>query len=719
MILITFTQKIDCQLERIKECENYGMYNCGVYVLADDYSSAVSASVSFRSIMRGEESSAEASYINVWRFKSKDDNEVDDNEVIKHMLSYLSTFNHPLFELKKDSDKKENEMLLPVSPSTMISGKELSIQLGMPRKSISGIPVIKTARFGRKVLYVDESLKSDKEIELGTIYHMNNSEETKVALNAESLTSHVFVTGSTGSGKSTTVYTLIENTINAMDNNCKYMIIEPAKGEYKTVFGGKQGVTVYGTNLNEIAQLLRINPFSFPYEKIHVLEHIDKLIGIFNACWPMYAAMPAILKDSIERAYVDAGWDLTKSICRYKDKVGIVVFPSFSDLLYQIDLVLKESQYSADTKGDYVGALVTRLKTLTNGINGLIFSANEVKDADLFDENVIIDLSRISSDETKSLIMGMLLIKQQEYRVANKKGTNEQLKHITVLEEAHNILKRTSTEQSAEVANLVGKSVEMISAAIAEMRTYGECFVIVDQSPSAVDASAIRNTNTKIIMRLPDINDRERVGKSAGLNDEQIVELSKLKTGVAAIYQNNWVEPVLCEIKNDIIEEAYELPKGYLPDWSSDEEITKEIIDVLIAPFFNDIEHGCKCSTKALVKKVLNSGIDAKTKTDFYEFHRSDSEQTKKELAENIIHRVMYTDDIWRRSIAYRKNVKEWYRQMTMNLSPDITDMEQESVKKILEILLYKQGQLFKEQNMPEKEQIANDLLSNILEGRN
>ena len=538
-----------------------------------------------------------------------------------------------------------------------------------------------------------------------------------MALNAESLTSHVFVTGSTGSGKSTTVYTLIENTINAMDNNCKYMIIEPAKGEYKTVFGGKQGVTVYGTNLNEIAQLLRINPFSFPYEKIHVLEHIDKLIGIFNACWPMYAAMPAILKDSIERAYVDAGWDLTKSICRYKDKVGIVVFPSFSDLLYQIDLVLKESQYSADTKGDYVGALVTRLKTLTNGINGLIFSANEVKDADLFDENVIIDLSRISSDETKSLIMGMLLIKQQEYRVANKKGTNEQLKHITVLEEAHNILKRTSTEQSAEVANLVGKSVEMISAAIAEMRTYGECFVIVDQSPSAVDASAIRNTNTKIIMRLPDINDRERVGKSAGLNDEQIVELSKLKTGVAAIYQNNWVEPVLCEIKNDIIEEAYELPKGYLPDWSSDEEITKEIIDVLIAPFFNDIEHGCKCSTKALVKKVLNSGIDAKTKTDFYEFHRSDSEQTKKELAENIIHRVMYTDDIWRRSIAYRKNVKEWYRQMTMNLSPDITDMEQESVKKILEILLYKQGQLFKEQNMPEKEQIANDLLSNILEG--
>lgn len=698
-------EKIDRQLERIKECEDYGMYDCGVYVISDDYSSVVSASASFKSIMRGKESSAEASYINLWQYNN-------DKEVVENILSYLSTFNHPVFRLRKDSE--ETEMLLPVSPSTIISGKELSIQMGMPRKSISGIPVLKTARFGRKVLYVDEALKPNKEVLLGTIYHMNNPENTEVALNAESLKSHIFITGSTGSGKSTTVYKLLNETIQVVDE-CKFMIIEPAKGEYKTVFGGKPGVTVYGTNLNEVENLLRLNPFSFPYKKIHVLEHIDKLIGIFNACWPMYAAMPAILKDSIERAYVDAGWDLTRSVCDYKDEMGIVVFPSFSDVLYQIDFVLKESQYSDDTKGDYVGALVTRLKTLTNGINGLIFSANEIDDNNLFDENVIIDLSRISLDETKSLIMGMLLIKQQEYRIANRTGTNEKLKHITVLEEAHNILKRTSTEQSTEGANLVGKSVEMISSAIAEMRTYGESFVIVDQSPSAVDASAIRNTNTKIIMRLPDLNDREQVGKSAGLNDEQIAELAKLKTGVAAIYQNNWVEPVLCEINNDIEEEPYDLPEGYLPDWSGDEETVKEIIDVLIAPFFNDIEHGCKLSTKALVKKVLNSGIDAKTKTDFFEFHNTKSEQTKTELAENIIHRLLCTDDIWRKSLSYRKNIKEWYRQMTTNIKPDITEMEQEAVNKILEILLYKQGQLFKEQKMPEKEQQASDLLNGLM----
>ena len=73
------------------------------------------------------------------------------------------------------------------------------------------------------------------------------------------------------------------------------------------------------------------------------------------------------------------------------------------------------------------------------------------------------------------------------------------------------------------------------------MRTYGEGFIIADQAPGLLDMAVIRNTNTKIIMRLPDESDRQLVGKAAGLNDDQIVELAKLDTGVAAVYQNHWL----------------------------------------------------------------------------------------------------------------------------------------------------------------------------------
>lgn len=99
---------------------------------------------------------------------------------------------------------------------------------------------------------------------------------------------------------------------------------------------------------------------------------------------------------------------------------------------------------------------------------------------------------------------------------------NQQLKHVTVLEEAHNLLRRTSSEQTSEGSNLLGKSVEMLANSIAEMRTYGEGFIIADQSPGLLDMSVIRNTNTKIIMRLPVIPMRELVGKAAGLNEDQL-----------------------------------------------------------------------------------------------------------------------------------------------------------------------------------------------------
>ena len=257
----------------------------------------------------------------------------------------------------------------------------------------------------------------------------------------------------------------------------------------------------------------------------------------------MYAAMPAVLKKAVEQSYQDCGWNLLESTNPYGR-----LYPNFNDIADNIKKIIDSSEYDDENKGAYKGALLTRIESLTNGINGLIFSNEELTNEHLFDTNVIVDLSRVGSTETKSLLMGILVLKLQEYRMTSG-DMNAELKHITVLEEAHNLLKRTSTEQMAESANLLGKSVEMLANAIAEMRTYGEGFIIADQAPGLMDLSVIRNTNTKIIMRLPDFSDRELVGKSANLNDDQIIELAKLPKGVAAVYQNEWIQPVLCKVE--------------------------------------------------------------------------------------------------------------------------------------------------------------------------
>ena len=523
--------RIDEQIKRTKESEDYGCYSCAAYFLSSRPSKALLAANTYRSLMIGEGSSVESGAANLWQ----------DRASVTAMREYLKRFTHPVFARQLWENEADS---LFYTAGTLVSGRELPMHLGLPTRSVHGLPIIEHAEFGRNV--PDEAMPDEDKMNLGKIYHMGKEEAAGLLLNRQAMASHTFITGSTGTGKSNAVYHLLDEI--TKNGQTTFLVVEPAKGEYKNVFGNCTDAQVFGTNPRE-TPLLRMNPFAFP-ENIHILEHIDRLVEIFNACWPMYAAMPAVLKDAIERSYQKVGWDLRNS----ESEKGI--FPTFFDLLDILPGVIEESHYSKDTQSDYVGALCTRVKSLTNGIYGSVLCAEDaLTDEALFDRNVIVDLSRVGSMETKSLLMGILVMKLQEYRMCSS-GMNSRLRHVTVLEEAHNLLRKTSAEQSQEGANLQGKSVEMLANAIAEMRTYGEGFIIADQAPGLLDMSVIRNTNTKIILRLPDEEDRKLVGKSAALKEAQIDELSKLPLGVAAVYQNEWPEAVLCKI------EAYPMPEN-------------------------------------------------------------------------------------------------------------------------------------------------------------
>lgn len=504
---------LDQQIERLKSGMSIGFWNVGAYFLSKEEQHSLIAANIYNGIIKGDESNFEASGIKIFKKKLERDN----------LLDYLKLYEIPYIA-------EEGRQL-----AQAINTKELTVQIGLPNKSIIGLDVVETIPFGYNPVKINNG-----SLKIGNLYNYEKEFQQKIALDYNKFTSHIFVTGSTGSGKSNVTYNLLDKLL---AQNIKFLVLEPAKGEYKHVFGGLKNVAVYGTNEKETA-LLKINPFEFP-DSIHIIEHIDRFIEILNSCWPMEAAMPAILKEAIEETYIQKGWLLESSeYLGYKK-----TFPTFDDLLTILPEVIGQSNYSAEVKGNYVGALVSRVKSLTNGFYSQIFSNESISDSKLFDENVIIDLSRVPSLESKALLMGVVFMKLNEYRIANASGSNSALKHVTVLEEAHNLLKRTSSELSADSSNLVGKSVEMMSNAIAEMRTYGEGFIIADQSPGLLDMSVIRNTNTKICLRLPDLSDRELVGKSMNLSDEQINYLSKLETGVAAIYQNDWQEAILCKFE--------------------------------------------------------------------------------------------------------------------------------------------------------------------------
>lgn len=656
--------QIEKNISRIRDSETYGLWNCACYFIADDIQTLSLVSNTYKALVTGQGTGEEEAHINIWSTISEHPNQ---REKSQELLYYILNLRHPRFSFsKRERDYK--------TTGCLISGKDLPLLLGVPRKTIPGLIVYSIAEFGRNIFtknliakkprkrmsfpieisdagksilrflaekYTyrsksewDVAIREKKvtlfrekkpeicedsnsilqvgdfiqfadvwEFKVGDVFHMGNVENTDVSLDMDSFTSHCFIAGSTGSGKSNTTCHLLENFI---AHNIPFLVIEPAKGEYKKDFGKLPDVKIYTTN-QQYNQLLRINPFRF-HLNIHVLEHLDRLLEIFNVCWEMTPAVQAFLKNAIEEAYIQTGWDLANSI----SLVPNIIFPTLRDLLEVIPKLIRESHYSDTLKKDIEGALTTRIKTLTSGIFGQIFCSElDVNDEILFNRNVVIDLSRIGSSESKALIMGLIVTRLTEYRSATAKGTNLGIQHITILEEAHNLLKNTNSNSS----KLASKSVEMICNGIAEMRTYGEGFIIVDQSPTAVDIAAIKNTNTKIIMRLPDKTDCEVSGNAFGLNEYQMAEIPKLPQGVAIVMQSNWIKPVLTKISK--AQDSFSLPSIEQNSMKEIQEFKSLVVNEIFSQAFEKLKDFDK---ERFVKLLNEKNIKSCLISDFEEF---------------------------------------------------------------------------------------------------
>jgi len=624
---------IELQIERIREGKSYGMWNWGAYFVSEQKLNSKLGADLYSGILRGEITGLERSAITTWKRNS-------ENSTYTEILKYIQQLKHPIFE----TPKYYRTSL--ISSASLISSKEVSIAMGLPQKSLPGIPVFQSIEFGRSISSYEGRGKFEEVLPIGSIFNLGSVDNAhKVELNIDSLASHTFITGSTGAGKSNCIYLMLQHLWK--NNGLPFLVIEPSKGEYKNIFGGIDDIKVFGTN-PKLTPLLKLNPFAFP-DNVYITEHIDRLIEILNAVWPMYAAMPAVLKESVELSYKKVGWDLLQSTNAY----GSGIYPDFHDLLKVMPGVISKSEYSEEVKSNYAGALLTRVRSLTNGYYKLIFQKEDLSSKILFDNPCIIDLSRVGSSETKAMIMGMVFLKLQEYRMDSNNRINSKLSHITVIEEAHNLLRRTNSNQSQETANLQGKAVEMISNSIAEMRSLGEGFIIADQSPGLLDQSVIRNTNTKIIFRLPDWDDRQLVGRAENLKIEQIEELARLKTGCAAIYQNNWQEAVLCQVNKFNHETTTEYKKELSEYTFADKrEIRKkQLIELLML---------AKISGKEPSEFVQEKGYDM-SKIYMYFPHIKGMIKQKENSITNIIEEILQIDKLLdNESLQKSKNIDVW-----------------------------------------------------------
>lgn len=417
------------------------------------------------------------------------------------------------------SEKKEDRtLLLPAA-----SAKEL---VSFPAASFYGFERVKNCCYNVNLPDIDKAVPFAK--------LMQYDEKTGIdfKLPEKEMNRHTFVCGMTGSGKTNSVHHLLSSV-----GKFPYLVIEPVKGEYHSLPEVKNYTMTAGSD-----KALYLNPFWFP-KGSSLQYHIDYLKQIISSAFDLYAAMPNILEQCLVLVYQHCGWDFIQNENRYVSELPEeMLYPTFSDLCQEVEAYITKSNFSEELKGNYRGALLSRLQSFTSGPKGMLLNTSKhLSCEELSEKRVVISLDSLADDADKSIVMGIIIAQYYEYLKSKCVGsTKKELQHLVVIEEAHHLFAgdAAASASSAEGGSRQNSSqglVKTLNNMLAEIRAYGEGFIIVDQSPSALHPSVLKNTGIKVAHRIDYGKDID-VMRDVLLLDKEDLELAMLKQGQALIH---------------------------------------------------------------------------------------------------------------------------------------------------------------------------------------
>lgn len=363
----------------------------------------------------------------------------------------------------------------------------------------------------------------------GQIHIGNFRRGGKALVQVKDLARHALITGFTGSGKTNTVLYLLDQLWRKQ--HIPFLVIEAAKKEYRALgrVKGFEDLLIF-TLGDETASPFRLNPFEL-IPGVRLEAHLGRLQACFDAALPQFGILPSIIAEAMENIYTSRGWRSTDRA----DENDSRLFPTMRDMLSEVIRVAEERGYAGETYHNIRAAAAGRIGSLLRGSKGNMFGCQHSYPAKtLFQRPVILELNDLNEDD-KALTMMYLLTWMREFRELHP---SKDLQHITVVEEAHNVLSNTHSVGNSEVsADTKAKSVGAFSNMLSEVRAYGEGIIISDQSPEKLAPDAMRNTNLQIAHQLRDRNDRDAIARAMIMDDAQRDYLGKLRVGEAALFQ--------------------------------------------------------------------------------------------------------------------------------------------------------------------------------------
>jgi len=434
------------------------------------------------------------------------------------------------------SSEKHNWDWTP-EQSTWLNSDELSCFIQLPTREYPGYPIKSISRF-------DLALSSEfagEGINLGWVQDVSQPTGQAIRLEKYWFVGHTLIAGTTNSGKTNTAFNLLGEFF---QQDIPFLVIEPTKGEYRNLKAAFPKLKLFTMGSPEAP--LRINPFYVP-SGVPVQAHLDFLFSLFSASFVLYAPMPYVLEAALHEIYADKGWDLTTNLCRRADERNERAFPTLTDLYNKIEIIVDRLGYDKRITHDVRAALKTRINSLRIGTKGIMLDTRAAFDfSTLLQTQVVIEMRGIGDDEQKAFLIGLLLMRLYEHYISEGIQVGKvNLKHITVIEEAHRLLQNIPLAQSGDFANPRGKAIETFSNIITEIRGYGEGFVIVEQSPVKLTPDVLKNTNLKLIHRIISLDDREALAGVMNIDEHGQQVLVSLPRGNAIFFAGGMDRPML------------------------------------------------------------------------------------------------------------------------------------------------------------------------------
>jgi len=373
------------------------------------------------------------------------------------------------------------------------------------------------------------------------------------------LARHALVTGFTGAGKTNTVLYLLNQLWAGRkrkdENPIPFLVIEAAKKEYRGLADqpGFDDLLVF-TLGDETTSPFRLNPFEL-LPGVRLEAHLARLQTCFDAALPQFGILPSIIAETLEEVYNDKGWKLTDRGGANQD----LLFPTMRDMLAKVIQVAESRGYAGETYHNIRAAAAGRIGSLLRGSRGRMFTCQRSVPLEvMMTRPTVLELNDLSQQD-KSLTMMFLLMLVREYRELHK---GKCLRHVTVVEEAHNVMENVQSVGASEIAaDTRAKAVEAFAAMLSEVRAYGEGMIISDQSPEKLAPDAVRNTNVQIAHQLRHRTDREAISAAMIMDEAQQEYLGKLRVGEAAVFLTGYDRATFMRVPNYKDEVGFEDPQ--------------------------------------------------------------------------------------------------------------------------------------------------------------